>query len=202
LPSRPGSLTAATGASSPPIVIPGRPTPSAVPQVEHWDEEIYRCKPGDTFASISTRYFGSDKYAPALAAFNRSHPQANDGVKANQPLQADWKVYLPPLSVLERRHGSAIPNVARPPVGPDSTPGGSGIMPVAARTAPGAAGSGPGYKTYVVRDKEESMWKIAARTLGKGDHWPQIMELNPGVPTTGFLPVGTELRLPANAVVP
>jgi hypothetical protein len=159
-------------------------------QVEHWDEEVHRCKTGDTYDSISKQHYNSEKYAQALRLFNRSHPQANDGVRADQPLQLGWTIFLPPTWVLERRHGSAIPGYA------PMTPAGSG------GTSGGMSAAPSRSKVYEVRGNDESMYLIAQRTLGKGDEWPEIKKLNPNVSSEGYLRPGTRLLLPDNAVVP
>ncbi len=44
----------------------------------------------------------------------------------------------------------------------------------------------------------DSMWKIAQRTLGNGDRWREIANLNPRT-NADHLVVGEELRLPGGA---
>src|SRR5204863_7655258 len=116
-------------ATAPPITVPGSATIQPRPanpaaQVESFDEEAYRCKPGDTFEAISQRYYHTDKYARALLMFNRSHPMAGEGLQQNPPLlQVGQSVYIPPLSILEKRYGghvqdlTPLPPAQQPPAG-------------------------------------------------------------------------------------
>ena len=57
-----------------------------------------------------------------------------------------------------------------------------------------ATPSGP---TYTVIEND-SLWKIAARTLGDGARWGDIAEVNPGI-DVDHLTVGQVLRLPSGA---
>src|SRR5262249_10629916 len=48
----------------------------------------------------------------ALMLFNRTHPLAAQGVLHNPPaLQVGQAVFIPPLSILEKRHSAAIPEL-------------------------------------------------------------------------------------------
>src|SRR5439155_433966 len=58
---------------------------AGAPQVDAYDELVYRCKPGDSFQGISTAYYQSDKMAQALLLFNRSHPRVGDGIRQEPP---------------------------------------------------------------------------------------------------------------------
>lgn len=94
------------------------PVPPVTPQVEAYDELTYRCKQGDTFQSISSTYYQSDKFAKALLTFNRSHPRVSDGIRQEPPvLQTGDMVFIPPQRILERKYASSIPDhVPLPPV--------------------------------------------------------------------------------------
>lgn len=109
-------------AGSPPIAVPTLPANTMTAQVEAFDELMHMCKQDDTFASISNRYYLSEKYARALQLFNRDHPRATDGVRQQQPvLQPGQPVYVPPLHILERKHAAEIPGFTPLPAGPAAT---------------------------------------------------------------------------------
>ncbi|MCZ6598034.1 MAG: LysM peptidoglycan-binding domain-containing protein [Planctomycetota bacterium] len=68
-----------------------------------------------------------------------------------------------------------------------------------ARGATGAAPANKGGTTYVVR-ANDSLWKIAARTLRDGERWHEIAALNPEI-DPDRLRVGQALALPRGALV-
>jgi phage tail protein X len=158
-----------------------------LPPVDHWDEETYRARQGDTFESVSKLKYGSEAYGQALRLFNRNHPQTGDGVRFDQPLPAGQPVYIPPAEVLRRRHGNVIPESAAPRADAGPVEGGT---------------AAPALKAYRVGGGGESMWKVAERALGNGERWPEIYKLNPGYASERPIPAGTQLKLPADAVVP
>jgi Tfp pilus assembly protein FimV len=66
-----------------------------------------------------------------------------------------------------------------------------------AREARGERKEPAAARTYAVRSGD-SLWKIAARTLGDGERWKEIAALNPRT-NPDRLVVGEELRLPDGA---
>lgn len=198
--------TPATTGSAP-IPVPVPPATTTVPMVESYDEEMYPCKAEDSFDSICERFYHAKKYAQALVLFNRDHPRGADGVCKDPPtLAAGQVVYLPPLWVLERRYGQAIPDhtplpsaasLVSPPV-----PAGPARNP-----APAAAGSSGGWtganaeRQYKVRKDGETFYEIARHTLGNPDRWGEIYRLNPRYEPQNPVPAGTVLRMPAGARV-
>lgn len=121
------------------------PVPPVTPQVEAYDELIYRCKQGDTFQSISSTYYQSDKLAKALLTFNRSHPRGSDGMRQEPPvLQPGDMVFIPPQRILERKYGASIPDhVPLPPVPVAASP--PIAPPASAPLAPPAASAPPAF---------------------------------------------------------
>jgi nucleoid-associated protein YgaU len=195
-------------ASTPPISVPGpggaaRPPVSREPQVESFDEEVYRWKPGDTFERISEQFYHTNKYAQALMLFNRTHPLAAQGVLHNPPaLQVGQSVFIPPLSILEKRHSAAIPELTPVQVPPlPATERRVNSSPATTTSTPKpAAPLTPGQK-YRVRGVAERMWDIAQRTLGNGERWREIYERNRGFRPEMPLPPDTVLDLPPDAKV-
>lgn len=187
----------ASGISAPPITVPAassgaRPPLALAPQVESFDEEEYRVKQGDTFQAICTRFYQTDKYAPALLLFNRNHPLASPGVRQEPPaLQPGQAIFLPPTRILEKRYGSAVPELPSPAA---HTRGAAGER--SSHASPGAAPA-PSHPQYRVQGPDEMLWSIAQRYLGNGERWRDIHKLNPTIRPELAVPVGTVLNLPA-----
>jgi hypothetical protein len=176
------------------------------PRVESFDTSIHTVRQGDTFASISQQYFESDKYGAALREHNARRIK-------NESLERGQKVNVPEKAYLERHYSFLIPGYSpvklgkaeaitspntegsRPPAG-GSTSADPAVVRVAGEKAP------PGGPSYMVRGERERLYFIAKEVLGDANRWPEIYRLNPQVAPEGFIPVGTELRLPAGAQVP
>ncbi len=78
-----------------------------------YDELTYTCRPGDTFQKISTQFYGGrEDHAEALQQYNRNHPRASDEVRLNGVLTAGETVYIPPIAILEMKHGLVTPKPA------------------------------------------------------------------------------------------
>lgn len=201
---------AAPVGSTPPVTLPG----SSVAKVESFDEEIYRWKPADTFANVSQQFYHHPKYEKALLLFNRNHPMAAEGVKADPPvLQANQVVFIPPAHILEKRYAAVIPdltplpppNAAVPPGKPPMpvTPVNSlanmsinGVPPAAVPVQPAGAVDAP--RPYQVQSPAgEMMYRIAEQQLGNGNRWMEIRDLNPTWRPELPIPAGATLRLPA-----
>jgi nucleoid-associated protein YgaU len=204
---RPLPIGAPVNASSPPIVVPFgagavRPLASGAAQVDSFDEELYRVRPGDNFASVSRHFYQTDKYGQALLLFNRNHPQTSAGIRQEPPvLQPGQMIFIPPTHVLERRYGPAIPELTPlpGPTGPVPAPAEvSGQRPSYA--SPAAAAALPRYR--VVEKGGATLWEIATATLGNGERWREIHKLNPSHPAESRVPFATVLQLPADARVP
>jgi nucleoid-associated protein YgaU len=185
--------------ASPPVVVQGpspgsRPTAPA-PQVESFDEETYRCKPGDTFESICEAKYLSPKFAQALLLFNRNHPLAAPGVLQNPPvLQVGQAIYIPPAGILQRRYPTAVRDLS--PLPAAGTP-----APAPAADPGAAAAASSGTRGYRVRGDKEWLRDIARRTLGDSERWLDLYRLNPFVKPEYPVPPNTVLRLPAEARV-
>jgi hypothetical protein len=163
--------------------------------VESFDEETCRPRQDDTFASISKRYYQSDKYAQALLLFNREHPRAAEGVRRDPPDLAGQAIYIPPIHILEKRHGNAIEGYTPPPSNP--TPVGRETLRSVA--TPSSRPETANSTTYQVSPNGETMMEIARTKLGNGDRWREIQQINPGWRPDYPIPGGTTLRLPAEA---
>lgn len=176
-------MLASAAGHTPPIA----PVPAATmnsPQVDSYDEQMHRARPGDSFAAISQQYYdGSDRYAKALQQFNLNHPMAPTGMAQNPgQLAPNQMVFIPPKRILEKYYGSAI-----------AAPAG-GATPAAASMASASD------RFYRVRQGGERYMDIAQRTLGDAMRWGEIYERNrydPAYP----IPAGTQLKLPGDAKI-
>jgi hypothetical protein len=174
---------------------PASRPPAPAPLVESFDEETYRCKPGDTFESICEAKYLSSKFAQALLLFNRNHPLAAPGLLQNPPvLEVGQAVYVPPAGILQRRYPAAVKDLSPLPTGGTPAP--------APAAGPGAAAPAtPGTRGYRVRRNDEYLRDIARRALGDSDRWQELYTLNPSVKPEYPVPPNTVLRLPADARV-
>jgi hypothetical protein len=202
-------------AGFPPVTNPANSVPSKLergttPRVESYDEETYTCLPGDTFASISTHYYYTDKYALALLQFNRNHPRAAVGIGQDPPvLQAGQPVYIPPLRILEKQYLSAsgeknpISQVgaSAPAVSDPRNP--APLASPAVTIPSGKSWSTPSAeRTYQVPEQGEMFLEIARKALGNPDRWGEIYRLNPRYDPKYPVPAGTTLRLPPSSSRP
>jgi nucleoid-associated protein YgaU len=165
-------------------------------QVESYDEETYRLKPGDTYRSLSYTFYNSDKYERALTLFNRDHVQASDGARLEPPvLAAGQPVFIPPPRILEKYYGVDAPEPT--PVASLSANLQAPRPPAPAPAAPARTGTvAEDGRTYQVPAGGEMFLQIARRALGSGDRWVEIYKLNPQYNPQDAVPGGTVLRLP------
>jgi hypothetical protein len=194
----------------PPKDLPSIPVGGApLPAVRDINTDPYVCVAGDaSFGILSQRFYGSDKYADALLAYNREHAKwiKNGSALLNNPptLAPGQQVERPPVSILERsyrawiREGNASAAPTIPPAKVTITP------PVSLGAPPGVAPvsvpPGGAMKTYRVQNPNgESVFDVAERTLGNRSLWPEIWRVNqtnPAVRPPAAIPFGTELKLP------
>jgi hypothetical protein len=144
-------------------------------------------------------------------------------------LAAGQPVYIPPLRVLEKRYATAIPDHASAdPQGTQTSANpdkGSTALPAGPKEIAGPTG-GPGYsvpdtrnlpstptaprmipkpstspteRVYVVSKNGETFWDISRRTLSNPNRWWEISQLNKQIDPSRPVPVGTPLRMPADA---
>jgi hypothetical protein len=190
--------TPAARAAPTQVALGPAPTPTArlapaVPEVDSFDEAIYTCQPGDTFASIAAKYYpGAVPYGDALLWYNRNHPDAGDGIRQDPPVLSGQRVYIPlEKRVLEQRYPKLIPGLPAPavPAAPAAPP-------------PSASSAAPNYPQYRVTQPEgETMFEIAKRTLGNGFRWKEIAALNPNLASDFAVEANKVLRLPPDARV-
>jgi hypothetical protein len=205
----PRRIGAAPTATTPAISVPvpgsittTRPATPTRPQVESWDEETYRVKPGDTFDQISMAHFNTKNYGDALRRFNVTHPQATERMRADPPnLEAGEFIYIPPAYILEKRHGVALIPGYKPQseaASANDTPRTSNSSPRTSPTSKDAAD----YKLYRVSPSGQNMREIARAALGNPDKWNDIYNLNPALDPAYAVRGSTTIKVPAEANVP
>jgi nucleoid-associated protein YgaU len=186
-------------------------------QVESYDEETYKLKPGDSYRRISLSAYNTDRYERALMLWNRNHPQASDGARQDPPILLPGQdVFIPPARMLEKYYPGEVPEptpAAAPlapvpapaPVAPVGleVPRPAGGVPIAAAAPPAPVRPAPaaGEKAYRVRGNGEMFFNIAVRTLGSGDRWMEIYNLNRRYDPSKPVPAGAVLQLPKDARV-
>jgi hypothetical protein len=197
------AVIAPGGGSNPPvpaIAVGGRDLPKVT---SHSDDVRYTAPTDASFAQLSKQVYGNEKYGDALLAYNRQHVlgRTNANLQQNPPiLQPNQAIYYPPQNVLESQFGQHIKTVATavPTVG--ATPPDVQISPPMPLTnqTPSANPPVAAAGTYTVRQTQH-IFAIAQQTLGNGNRWTEILQLNPSLRTEQEIPAGTQLRLPANA---
>jgi hypothetical protein len=125
----PDSIGSASAAGRTNPIAATKPPASAPTQVIAFDEVAYVCQPGDTFQTISKRFYQSDTFAVALQRHNRNHFRASDQMARDGTFQPGEQIFIPPADILEQRYGDAIGRSTTPAssIVPASTssPGGS-----------------------------------------------------------------------------
>lgn len=167
------------------------------PVVLDYEVQRYTAQPGETWESISRSKYGSERFARALAAFNRDR---NPGLTAPMP---GASILLPPADILQFRYPQLINGPSQPLSSPAATSGANAVntLPTAGTPAPSSPVNPGAYKLYRVQPND-TIWLIAKRTLGSGDRWPEILRLNRDVlRDVNQLPPGLVLRLPPDARV-
>jgi hypothetical protein len=191
-PSAPSLPTMPAAPAAAPAVLPSiempeprpltaKPTPSPSTTVvatanaqQDYDVDVHYATNADTYASISRKHLGDDRYAEALRAYN-----GNRAMTPNQPVD------IPPLFVLRKQYANLI-NAPRPVV-----------MPAAAEATP-AARSG-GLKTYEVPAGGLTFREIARKSHGDESLWGPVWELNSKLRADEPVPAGTRIKLPADS---
>lgn len=179
--------------------------PSSADKVLSYDVRVYLALDGDTFENVARTMYQDPAYAKALAEYNRSRL----GVTQSIPLGA--RVRIPPRWVLDGRDPPAeqfrrvdapsVQQAVRPPGSfvSASSPAGPKDSPFDARFAQAAAPTVTGNVYRVAQ--EETLWSIAAKTLGDGRRWREIQKLNGERLLDGVqVPAGTVVRLPDDAI--
>lgn len=184
-----------------------------------YDVKVYLALEGDTFEQVSRTMFQSPAFADALAKYNRSR------LGSSGPIPVGSRVRIPPRWVLEGSEPPAAPQEGFRRVEAPSmaqavqssaasafadTPSVFGLAS-SSRPAGASADSAfdPAVSTPVPESaignvyrasQDETLWSVAAKTLGDGRRWREIQALNGDrLASDVFVPAGVVLRLPDDA---
>lgn len=144
----------------------------------------------DSLWSIAQDAYGSARYLPALAQYNR------DVIPHPDKLALGLQLRIPPPEVLERQY----PDLFRRQALRDGmvAPAGN-TMPSSESAQPGLYIDSQGRPQYRV-DKSDTLSGIAQRYLGRGSRWTEILALNRDqLQTPESLKPGMILDLPGDA---
>jgi hypothetical protein len=174
-----------------------------VPQVISYDVSVYLALDGDSFESIAQTMYKSPGMGEALARFNGSRSSASASVPVGT------RVRIPPANLIggtrSRAAGESSPAAAstessreafkrvdRP--SPSSIPNRTSAFDSRAMDLPAASPTSPGeYRS----ERTETLWAVAAKTLGDGRRWREIYDLNKDrLVNETQVAAGTLLRLP------
>jgi nucleoid-associated protein YgaU len=179
-------LSSNVAPGQPDVVAPAIPSGSILKTIDGLqdsyspDMKFYTWQAGDSFRSVSTKYYGD---AARFTLLRRTN-EGRDNVQAGEKI-------LVPVFDLDGGHGAAtaaapaakVESAAKPDVG---------AKPSAAKVAD--ASGGP--RVHVVKDGE-SLWKIAKLELGDGGRWNEIYEANRDVLSKPeAVHAGLKLRIP------
>ncbi|HMP02650.1 MAG TPA: LysM peptidoglycan-binding domain-containing protein [Gemmatales bacterium] len=204
--------------------VTGTPGRSAV---QSYDLQSMVVRENETFATLSVLFYGSDRYQHALAEFLRDRDprltrltpgQTVDLPPAEELERRFAQMILPPPAAANRdaglmRASAPAPDAATPE--PRATPPaqpGQVVMPPMASVPqqpqgastparPQQAAPPPAERGYRVQ-VNDTLFLIAKRTLGDGNRWTEIYQLNRDLLQGGTqLRADMYLRLPADAQV-
>jgi nucleoid-associated protein YgaU len=172
------------------------PTPAAVAKKDAVKE--YVVQPGEDLGSIAKKVYGSVGKNPELiSAYN--HLSSKDVIAVGQKLKIPpaptpaTTVSAPkPASVMPGSHFEAVSGISNRPqvtkaVEVSQSTEKSAGTPVTPAQADG--------RSYVVQS-DDTLWKIAAKQLGSGARYEEIVKLN-GLKNKDNVTPGTRLKLPS-----
>jgi nucleoid-associated protein YgaU len=142
-------------------------------------DRVHAVQAGDSYWTISRKYYGTARYFQALSAFNRTR------IPDPRRMRPGMKVLIPSQDVLQARFASLLPRRA--------------AAEGAGRTL-GFQIDASGQPVYLV-GQSDTLTGIATAHLGRTSRWIQIYRLNRDqLPSPHKLKPGTVLRLPADAM--
>lgn len=193
--------------------------------VQSYDLQSIVIRPNETFATLSAQVYGSERYQHALAEFLRDRdprlaqlvPGQTVDVPPAEELERRFGRLIPPAGAPESRAPVATTSApgwaaSTPPAAVTSSPipaeptiapaGPTPLRPAgpAAAAAPWSEGRPAATEKRYRVQANDTLYGIAKRTLGSGDRWTEIYELNKDLLQGGTqLQANMLLRLPADA---
>jgi nucleoid-associated protein YgaU len=161
--------------SPPPRTETERPAATPLPRGTSAASKQYTVAEGESLWSIAEEQYGDGYLWTKLLAAN---PGIDELVKVGQVIN------LPPKEVLLAPAGEVKPGAK-----PASTP---------AAAQPGAKPAAEARPNVYVVEKNDTLYSIAAKALGNGNRWRELLELNKDkLSRPEELKIGMELKLPA-----
>jgi nucleoid-associated protein YgaU len=184
-----------------PTAPPGGPAAPQPTVTEFTSKPFFVTPDVRTFAAISRKEYGDEKYGRALWQFNQKQGFISPDVSAEAALEPNQKIIVPQVTHLQDRYAAEVRAFQPSPASSPPLP----VRPsnaAAPPAAPGPAGTqvaADGSWTYRVSGNGEFLWEIARQRLGDRQRWSEIYRLNPTVQPELAIPAGTDLRMPAAA---
>ncbi|MGL4421055.1 MAG: hypothetical protein ACRCZF_10355, partial [Gemmataceae bacterium] len=149
-----------------------------------YDVDVVTIRTNDSYASISKKILGDERYAEAIKAYNR-------GIALNQGNSID----VPPIYILRKDFGNLINRTVIPERAEWNAPGTN--SPVR-RPVPGDA---PLTKTYIVPAGGITIEGIAKLAYGDEREWSRIWNLNAKFSPREVLEEGQRIKVPEDSRV-
>ena len=139
---------------------------------------IHPVEENETLAAIAKRYYGQTE-GNRQVNLDRIFEANSDKLHSPHQIRVGQRLVIPPLP------GESLADVFIPVEKPHST------------RLPRAAPTSQSPESYRVKEGD-SLWKIAAKVLGNGSRYEDILKLNRDLlgSEESMLPVGAQLRLP------
>jgi len=177
-----------TSANTPPqqtavIDIPAVPAVSNQP-VGKTSKTIYEVSDGDSLAGIAQKFYGPQA-GQKLVNIRKIYEANKKTLKSMDDLQIGQKLVIPSLNEKEK---ALLQTGLFEKVEKEGTP-------AAASASPSAQVKSSASQQYVIKEND-SLWQIAAKYLGDGSRYEEIIELNKSIDPDNLI-VGTKITLPA-----
>jgi nucleoid-associated protein YgaU len=138
-------------------------------------QAVYEVLPGDSLAKIAQKFYGAEQ-GNKLVNIEKIYNANKDKLESIDSIQVGQKLIIPKL---ENQTDTLLKTGLFEKV----------IQPKSA--------SKEQFKFYTIKESD-SLWQIAARQLGDGNRYKEIIQLNKAVLTDAdTLVIGTKIKLPA-----
>ncbi|MDD5135526.1 MAG: LysM peptidoglycan-binding domain-containing protein [Phycisphaerae bacterium] len=136
---------------------------------------VYEVLPGDSLAKIAQKFYGTEQ-GNRLINIEKIFNANKDKLESIDSVQVGQKLIIP---TLENQTDALLK---------------TGLFE---KVTQSKSASKEQFKFYTIRESD-SLWQIAARQLGDGNRYKEILQLNKAVLTDAdTLVVGTKIKLPA-----
>jgi nucleoid-associated protein YgaU len=138
-------------------------------------QAVYEVLPGDSLAKIAQKFYGVEQ-GNRLVNIEKIYNANKDNLESIDSIQVGQKLIIPKL---ENQTDALLK---------------TGLFEKAEQPKPASKEQ---FKFYTIKESD-SLWQIAARQLGDGNRYKEILQLNKAVLTDAdTLAIGTKIKLPA-----